>query len=96
MLQTSLQELINATQKPQLQSTNETNIKIEDLKSTISQLARNLTIINQNITARLDWARDEQAKDHVIFNSNKFLNEKIRQKSATFLKKRKIKILNFF
>ncbi|XP_043466389.1 ERC protein 2 isoform X2 [Leptopilina heterotoma] len=63
-LQTSLQELMNATQKPQLQSTNETNIKIDDLKSTISQLARNLTIINQNITARLDWARDEQAKDH--------------------------------
>ncbi|XP_051164807.1 myosin-2 isoform X2 [Leptopilina boulardi] len=63
-LQTSLQELMNATQKPQLQSTNETNIKIEDLKSTVSELAKNLSIVNQNITARLNWARDEQAKDH--------------------------------
>lgn len=65
MLQNSLQELMNVTQKPQLLSTNETNVKIEDLKSTVSQLAKNLTIINQNITAQLDWARDMQTKDHV-------------------------------
>ena len=65
ILQTSLLELSNVTQKPKLLSTNKTNIKIDQLKSNFAELAKNLSSITQNFTTTLGWILDDQTENHV-------------------------------
>ena len=67
MFQNSWLAFSNMTQKPTLQSSNETNVKIEELKASVSQLANDLFAINQNFTTRIQWVLDDQKKNHVRF-----------------------------
>lgn len=56
-------ELSNVTQKPQILSTDETQIKTDKLNSTILHLTSNVTHINETLSSKLQWVADDQDKD---------------------------------
>ncbi|KYN34876.1 hypothetical protein ALC56_10844 [Trachymyrmex septentrionalis] len=56
-------ELSNITQKPQILSTDETQIKTDKLNLTISHLMNNLTHVNETLSSKLQWVADDQGKD---------------------------------
>ncbi|KAG5315948.1 EFC14 protein, partial [Acromyrmex insinuator] len=56
-------ELSNITQKPQILSTDETQIKTDKLNLTISHLINNLTHVNETLSSKLQWVADDQDKD---------------------------------
>ena len=58
-------ELSNITQKPQILSTDETQIKTDKLNLTISHLMNNLTHVNETLSSKLQWVADDQGKDRV-------------------------------
>ncbi|XP_033209179.1 kinesin heavy chain isoform X2 [Belonocnema kinseyi] len=68
-LKNSWLALSNVTQKPIL--TNETSIKIEELRANFSQLANDLSNFNQNFTTRLQWVQDDQTKNQKTLYSLK-------------------------
>ncbi|XP_072759354.1 uncharacterized protein [Anoplolepis gracilipes] len=59
----SMLELSNVTQKPQILSTNETQVKIGKLNFTISHLMNNLTHVNKTLSSKLQWVADDQDED---------------------------------
>ncbi|XP_018367091.1 PREDICTED: uncharacterized protein LOC108763731 isoform X3 [Trachymyrmex cornetzi] len=56
-------ELSNITQKPQILSTDETQVKTDKLNLTISHLMNNLTHVNETLSSKLQWVADDQGKD---------------------------------
>ncbi|XP_011068755.1 PREDICTED: uncharacterized protein LOC105154737 [Acromyrmex echinatior] len=56
-------ELSNITQKPQILSTDETQVKTDKLNLTISHLINNLTHVNETLSSKLQWVADDQDKD---------------------------------
>ncbi|XP_012055596.1 PREDICTED: uncharacterized protein LOC105618675 [Atta cephalotes] len=56
-------ELSNITQKPQILSIDETQIKTDKLNLTISHLMNNLTHVNETLSSKLQWVADDQGKD---------------------------------
>lgn len=58
-------ELSNITQKPQILSTNGTQVKIDKLNFTISHLMNNLTHVNKTLSSKLQWVADDQDEDRV-------------------------------
>lgn len=58
-------ELSNITQKPQILSTNEMQVKTDKLNFTISHLMNNLTHVNETLSSKLQWVADDQDKDRV-------------------------------
>ena len=58
-------ELSNITQKPQILSIDETQIKTDKLNLTISHLMNNLTHVNETLSSKLQWVADDQGKDRV-------------------------------
>ncbi|XP_029157083.1 uncharacterized protein LOC114929658 isoform X3 [Nylanderia fulva] len=59
----SMVELSNVTQKPQILSTDETQVKTDKLNFTISHLMNNLTHINKTLSSKLQWVADDQDED---------------------------------
>ncbi|KAK2579328.1 hypothetical protein KPH14_008280 [Odynerus spinipes] len=68
-IQHTVSELINITQKPQIFTTNETKLKTEELNAAILHVTNNLTHINETLSRTLQWASEDQKKDHKILNS---------------------------
>lgn len=58
-------ELSNITQKPQILSTDETQVKTDKLNLTLSHLMNNLTHVNETLSSKLQWVADDQDKDRV-------------------------------
>ncbi|XP_018402572.1 PREDICTED: uncharacterized protein LOC108779619 isoform X3 [Cyphomyrmex costatus] len=56
-------ELSNITQKPQILSTDETQVKTDKLNLTISHLINNLTHVNETLSSKLQWVADDQGND---------------------------------
>ncbi|XP_011693254.1 PREDICTED: uncharacterized protein LOC105453204 isoform X2 [Wasmannia auropunctata] len=56
-------ELSNITQKPQILSTDETQVKTDKLNLTLSHLMNNLTHVNETLSSKLQWVADDQDKD---------------------------------
>ncbi|XP_025989521.1 uncharacterized protein LOC105203069 isoform X2 [Solenopsis invicta] len=56
-------ELSNITQKPQILSTDETQVKTDKLNLTILHLMNNLTHVNETLSSKLQWVADDQDKD---------------------------------
>ncbi|XP_012538947.1 uncharacterized protein LOC105838163 isoform X2 [Monomorium pharaonis] len=56
-------ELSNITQKPQILSTDETQVKTDKLNLTILHLMNNLTHVNETLSSKLQWVADDQNKD---------------------------------
>lgn len=59
----SMLELSNITQKPQILSTDETQVKIDKLNFTVSHLMNNLTHVNKTLSSKLQWVADDQDED---------------------------------
>ncbi|XP_070154315.1 EF-hand calcium-binding domain-containing protein 14 isoform X2 [Polyergus mexicanus] len=59
----SMLELSNITQKPQILSTDETQVKIDKLNFTVSHLMNNLTHVNKTFSSKLQWVADDQDED---------------------------------
>ncbi|XP_011872023.1 PREDICTED: uncharacterized protein LOC105564328 isoform X2 [Vollenhovia emeryi] len=59
----TLLELSNVTQKPQVPSTDEAQVKTDKLNLTISHLTNNLTHVNETLSNKLQWVADDQDKD---------------------------------
>ncbi|XP_011641698.1 uncharacterized protein LOC105430061 isoform X2 [Pogonomyrmex barbatus] len=59
----SMLELSNITQKPQILSIDETQVKTDKLNLTISHLTHNLTHVNETLSSKLQWVADDQDKD---------------------------------
>ncbi|KAI4498916.1 hypothetical protein M0802_006091 [Mischocyttarus mexicanus] len=68
-LQHDISELTNLTQKPQILTTNETKLKTEELNTAILHVTNNLTHVNETLSRTLQWASEDQKKDHKILNS---------------------------
>lgn len=65
LLQNTVTELSNITQKPQMLTTNETKIKTDQLNAAIVHLSHNLTNINETLSRTVQWVAEDQKKDHV-------------------------------
>lgn len=65
LLQHTMLELSNITQKPQILSTDETQVKTDKLNLTILHLMNNLTHVNETLSSKLQWVADDQDKDRV-------------------------------
>ncbi|KAL6445993.1 hypothetical protein ACFW04_000987 [Cataglyphis niger] len=59
----SMSELSNITQKPQILSTDETQVKIDKINFTVSHLMNNLTHVNKTLSSKLQWVVDDQDED---------------------------------
>jgi len=70
LLQNTMLELSNITQKPQILSTDEAQVKTDKLNSTILHLTNNLTHVNETLSSKLQWVADDQDKDRVSYNTN--------------------------
>ncbi|XP_014598868.1 PREDICTED: uncharacterized protein LOC106784149 isoform X4 [Polistes canadensis] len=68
-IQHTISELSNLTQKPQILTTNETKLKTEELNAAILHVTNNLTHVNETLSRTLQWASEDQKKDHKILNS---------------------------
>lgn len=65
VFQHTVLELSNITQKPQILSTDETQVKTDKLNLTILHLMNNLTHVNETLSSKLQWVADDQDKDRV-------------------------------
>ncbi|XP_012220408.1 EF-hand calcium-binding domain-containing protein 14 isoform X2 [Linepithema humile] len=62
-IKNTMLELSNVTQKPQILSTDEAQVKTDKLNSTILHLTNNLTHVNETLSSKLQWVADDQDKD---------------------------------
>ncbi|CAL7938859.1 unnamed protein product [Xylocopa violacea] len=68
-IKNTVTELSNITQKPQMQITNETKIKTDQLNADIARLSDDLVNINETLSRRVQWVTEDQTKDRNTLNS---------------------------
>ncbi|XP_076762123.1 uncharacterized protein LOC143430043 isoform X1 [Xylocopa sonorina] len=68
-IKNTITELSNITQRPQMQITNETKIKTDQLNADIARLSDDLVNINETLSRKVQWVTEDQTKDRNALNS---------------------------